>query len=118
MAGIIVIAVRVGKLAHEQVAAANIRVTVAEGGPLGVDEPGCHGFRATAVLRPSQARAGRGDTREDFPGPACWIGTGDIQTPFKYTHTLLTRATERRAGQDYNSSQILPRQLAMISLLT
>ncbi len=78
MAGIVTVAVRVGKLAHEQVAAAHVRVIVAEGSALRVNEPGRHGFRATAVLRPSQARAGRGDTQENLPGPACRIGTGDI----------------------------------------
>ena len=118
MARIVTVAVRVGKLAHEQVATAHVRVTVAEGSALRVNEPGRPGFRPTTVIRPSQARAGRGNTYENLPGPACRIGTGNIQTHFEYTHTLLTRATERRAGQAYKSSHILPRQLAMISLLT
>ena len=98
MAGIVTVAIRVGKLAHEQVATAHVGVTVAEGSPLSVDEPGRHGFRATAVFRPSQARAGRGDTQKNLPAPARRIGTGDIQMPFEYPHMLQTRTSKRRVG--------------------
>jgi hypothetical protein len=62
MARVVTVAVREGKLAHEHVSAAHIRVTIAEGGPLSVNEPGRHCFRATAVFRALQTRAGRGDS--------------------------------------------------------